>query len=122
MASSSGLIVQTIQGVTSVTFNETAVLDAAVIDAIGRDLYALVDKQDRRRIVLDMSKIEFLSSMMIGVVINLYHKVTKLKGQLAICGLRPKLMQVFTITRLDKLLKFYPDENAALAAFNVYMR
>ena len=122
MARSSGLIVQTIQGVTTVTFNETAVLDAVVIEAIGRDLYALVDKQDRRKIVLDLSKVEFLSSMMIGVLINLYHKLGKLKGQLAICGLRPKLKQVFTITRLDKLLKFYADENAALAAFNVYMK
>lgn len=122
MATSSGLIVQTIQGVTCVTFNDPAVLDGAVIDRIGKELYVLVDKQDRRRVVLDLTRVEFLSSAMIGVIINLQQKLAKAKGQLAVCGLRPKLKEVFTITRLDKLLKFYPDENAALSAFSVYTR
>ena len=116
MASNADLIVQNMQGVTCVTFHDKAILDGAVIDRIGKQLFDLIDKQDRRKMVLDMSHVEFLSSAMIGVIISLQRKHAERKGKLVMCGLRDNLMKVFKLTRLDKLLTFKKDEQAALAA------
>ena len=55
----SRLLVNTIQDVTVVTFRNSTLLDSAVIDAIGRELYALVDEKAIRKIVLDFSGVNF---------------------------------------------------------------
>ena len=37
-----------------------------------------------------------------------------MKGKLVLCGLRPSLMKIFQVTRLDKIMACAPDESAAV--------
>jgi len=69
---------------------------------------------DRKKLILDCTKVQFLASAAIGVFVNLQKKVAAIKGTLIICGLRQDLMRVFEITQLTKLFKFADDEGAAL--------
>jgi len=112
-------IVTNIRGVSVVYFQSPSILDSAEIETIGKRLYRLVDEQAHRKIVLDFGQVRFLSSQTLGVLINLNKKVEQIKGKLIICGLRPELSKVFKVTRLDKLLKFARDEEAALNEFGV---
>jgi len=82
-------------------------------------VYFQSPEQAHRKIVLDFGQVRFLSSQTLGVLINLNKKVEQIKGKLIICGLRPELSKVFKVTRLDKLLKFARDEEAALNEFGV---
>jgi anti-anti-sigma regulatory factor len=52
----------------------------------------------------------------------LQRKQAERKGKLVMCGLRDNLMKVFKLTRLDKLLTFKKDEQAALAVFDVFTK
>lgn len=115
-AVSAGLVLTSFQGVCQVKFDVPTVIDALLIQTIASDLYALVDEQAQRRLVLDFSKVKLLSSQMLGVLINLQKKSAAIKGRLVLCGVRPELMKVFTIMKLEKVLTIVEDEGQAFAA------
>ena len=116
----SQLVVQNIGGVVVANFTDASILDAQAIEAIGLQLYELIDEQAQRKILLDFSRVRFLSSSLLGVLISLRKKAEAIKGQVAICGLRKDLKKPFKITHLDKLFKFYDEEEEALNSYGVY--
>lgn len=116
-----GISISQIQDVTVVNFQQNAILDSAAVEAIGESLYKLVDEQARRKIVLDFTPVHFLSSSMLGVLIALQKKAQTIKGKIVLCGLRPELLKIFKITKLDKLLTFAKDEKRALRKFDVHI-
>lgn len=116
---SSHLMIQDYAGVTVVTFADSSILDARVIESMGKSLYELVDTRDCRKIILDFANVKLLSSQTIGVLLTLRKKMAVAKGTLLLCGLRKEVMKLFTITNLDKQFDFFADDVAALASFGV---
>jgi anti-anti-sigma factor len=112
--SGSSLVISKVEGVAVVDFRDTAVLDGSAVESIGRQLYALVDERAERRLLLDLRRVQFLSSRMIGVLTELHKRSKAIKGKVVICGLRPNLHKVFRVMRLDKLLHFAPDAREAM--------
>jgi anti-anti-sigma factor len=110
------------EGVIVNSFNDSSILDTATIEQLGRDLYQYPDVQHKQKLVLDFSNVKFLSSHALGILLTLNKKLAAIKGTLAICGLRSELMKVFTITSLDKMFKFYPDDAAALKSFGIHVK
>lgn len=119
MAVGSRIMIQTIGRVTIVDFIDAAIMDTLQIQQIASELYDLVDKQDRKQILLDFTNVKFLSSQTLGVMLNLHKKLTERKGWLGVCGLKEELHKVFKLTRLDKLFNFYEDEEQALRAARI---
>ena len=117
--SSARLTIEDYAGVTLVTFMDSSLLDSAIIDTIAKDLFHLVDKQNKQKIILDFSSVRLLSSQILGVLTSLHRKCNEIKSSLALCGVRKELMRVFVLTGLDKLLHFYAKDADALAAFGV---
>lgn len=111
------LLIQQVLDVTIVDFQEVRILDAVQIEEIGKELFRLVDDMDRRKLVLDFSKVQFLASAAIGVLITLRKKTGAIDGTLVICGLRSKLMEIFKIMKIEKLFTFCADEQKAMNVF-----
>ncbi len=97
-----------------VNFLTSQVLDEMNVQQLGQELNDLIDKEGKTRLVVNFSKIKFLSSAVLGKLISLNKKMTSLKGRMAFCAINPDIMQVFKITRLDKLIDIYDDEDAAV--------
>lgn len=116
----SQLLIHAIQDATIVNFPNASILDSMVIDAIGRELYALVDEKASRKIVLDFSGVKFLASQAIGVLITLKQKVDEIGGQVVICGMREEVRRVFKIMDLGKLFEFFDVEEKALEHMGVH--
>lgn len=114
------LIVQNLQGVTVVSFGASTMLDSAVIEQVGQELYALVDEKAAKRIVLDFDRVRFLASQAVSVLLTLKKKSDAIGAELAICSMRDELRRVFKIMNLEKLFRFYPTEKEALAAWDIY--
>ncbi len=58
-----------------------------------------------------------MSSAMLGQIMKL-NKQCKADGiKLKLCGICPQVLEIFTITRLHKVLNIATDEAAALASF-----
>ena len=101
-----------------VNFLTSQVLDEMNVQQLGAELNDLVDKQYATRMVINFSKIKFLSSAVLGKLISLNKKIVGLKGHLAFCTINPDIMEVFKITRLDKLIPIFEDEQAAVKGVN----
>ncbi len=111
------LVIQRMWDVTIVDVQEVRLLDASQIDAIGQELYRLVDQMDRKKLLLDLTKVRFLASAAIGVLMTLHQKTQAIQGTMVICGLRKELMRVFEIMKLTKVLKFAANEGEGLGMF-----
>jgi anti-sigma B factor antagonist len=84
---------------------------------IGTRLNVLVDEMDRRLLILDFSRVQFLSSQAIGIVIILHRKLSALPhSKLILCGVNAKLAELLRITRLDKVLTVKPTQTEAVKA------
>jgi anti-sigma B factor antagonist len=102
--------------VTVVSFVDKKILDEQNIQIIGEQLFDLVDNQGKKKILLNFGNVEFLSSAALGKLITLNKKVQTSGGKLGMCKIAKEIMEVFLITKLDKLFKIYPDEQAGLQA------
>lgn len=100
------LMIQEFKDVTVVNFNNVGVLDSANIEGLGRTLLDLVEKQDKRKLVLDFGAVKFMSSQALGVMLQMKKALDVVKGQMVIAGMRPDLYKVFKITNLHKMFKF----------------
>lgn len=118
----SGLLISSVGDVAIVNFRNASILDGVAVDAISRALYALIDEQAKRKMVLDFTHVKFLSSTMLGVLLQLQKKSSDIDGKVVICGLRPQLYKVCKMMNLHKLLDFADDESAALGKFNIFDR
>jgi anti-sigma B factor antagonist len=107
------------QGVSVVEFAESQVLDQVKIGQMERGLVVLVESKARPLVVLDFVNVEYFSSAALGMIINLNHRVHKKGGQLRLVNVRPEIMQVFTLTKLDRVLKFSATR---IGAINVLTR
>ena len=118
----SRIVIQDYAGVTVVTFSDRSILDTGTIDQLGKELYQLTDAQHKQKLVLDFCNVHFLSSHALGVLLTLSKKVAAIKGKMVVCSMKGELMQVFKITGLDKMFKFFPDDAAALDSFGVSVK
>lgn len=109
------LVISTVSNVTTVTVRDRTLVDGAAIDAIADRLYALVDQEDRRKILIDFSAVQFLSSTMLGALLSLHNKAMEAGGKVAIWGLKPEIRNVFKATQLDRMLAIAETEENAMA-------
>ena len=81
------------------------------------DKFALVELDNRKTILLDFAGVEFLSSAALGKLITFDRKVKTSKGRLKMCGVAPGILEVFQVTKLNKVFDIRPDAAEAMAAF-----
>ncbi|MFO1019575.1 MAG: STAS domain-containing protein [Planctomycetales bacterium] len=106
--------IEEIDDVTVARFVDKKILDEANIQIIGNQLFGMVDADGRKKIVLDFTNVEYLSSAALGKLITLDKKVKAAKGKLRLCNIRPDIYEVFAITRLNKLFDIRDSQEQAL--------
>jgi|LauGreDrversion4_2_1035121.scaffolds.fasta_scaffold12804_6 anti-sigma B factor antagonist len=109
--------IEEIGAVTVVRLLEKKILDEANIEALGQELYALVDKDGRRKVVLDFKAVEYLSSAALGKLVSLEKKMNLAKGKLVLCNIRKDIYEVFKLLQLGKVLTICSDLDEAIGKF-----
>lgn len=103
--------------VTVVRFVDKKILDEAGILELGAELFGLVEQENRKRLLLNFTGVEFLSSAALGKLITLDRKVKSNKGRMKMSNIRPEILEVFQITKLNKIFDIRKDEAEAISAF-----
>lgn len=103
--------------VTVVTFLDKKILEETGIQELGAELFSLVEQDNRRSLLLDFADVDFLSSAALGKLITLDRKVKSAKGRLKMCNIKPEILEVFQITKLNKVFDIRAGEAEAIAAF-----
>ena len=101
--------------VSVVRFQDQKIIDPEAIQELGQELFDLVERDDRKNLVLNFSNVEFLSSAALGKLITFEKKAKRNDSQLFLTNISPEIFQVFAITNLDKLFKIKDTEADALA-------
>jgi anti-sigma B factor antagonist len=102
-----------------VEFVQSKILDEANIADIGTRVGDVIDAEPRPRLLLDFRNVDHLSSAALGMLINANNRVREKNGELRLCDIKRQILEVFTITKLDKLFRIYPNRQAALDSFGV---
>jgi len=74
--------------------------------------------ESAKRILLDFSKVEYLNSSGIALVIQLMIAASKNGQAVQTFGLTPHFQKVFTMVGITKYTSLHPDEASACAAFS----
>jgi len=114
---SNQLEISEVGDVTVVRFSNSKILDASNIEELGAQLFHLVEDENRQKLLLNFQNVEFLSSAALNKLIILDKKTKSISVKLKLCSLRPEILEVFVITRLNQLFEIAEDEKTALDSF-----
>lgn len=89
-------------------------IDASTAAEFKEKMSAWIDAGSRR-IVLNLSEVDFIDSSGLGAIISGLKKIGG-NGCLVICALRETVMSLFRLTRMDRVFDIFPSEDAALGA------
>lgn len=100
-----------------IRFVDYKILNETNIQALGQELFRVVEKEGHHKLLLNFSNVQFLSSAALGKLILLDKKVKANNGKLKLSNISPEVYEVFAITKLNKLFDIKEDEADALADF-----
>ena len=90
-----------------ININAEAELNAAFTEA---------EQRNSPLVVLDFSKVNYINSTGIALIVGLLARARKAHRKLAVCNLSDHYREIFRITRLEDFMKVYPDGQSALAS------
>lgn len=102
------------QEATVVTITDEKVLEDEDVKALEESIMPLVDGPVN--LVVDFSNVRFLSSAVLGLLIRISKRAVEQKGKLKLCGIGPRIFEIFKITRLDEIFDIYEDAKKAMAS------
>jgi anti-sigma B factor antagonist len=89
------------------------------IDSFAEDVlnaaYAEAESRDANVILLNFSKVDYINSTGIALIVSLLARARKSKRRLLAYGLSDHYVEIFQITRLVDFMNVFPDEASALA-------
>jgi anti-sigma B factor antagonist len=91
-------------------------LDSGEFDRINEALLGLVNGEPTAGWVFDLSKLSYMGSASLGLLVNLRQRVKQGGGKLVLCGLSPRLLQIFRTCCMERLFTIKATRADALRA------
>ena len=102
--------------VTVISFGTSSISCISGVEDVASQLRRLLDETKPNKIVVDFCNVRFFSSQMLGLLVDMWRRLSEYGGTMLISGINPQLSRVFKITNLDKIFEFYPDRESAIQA------
>ena len=109
------VIIKKVQDIDVLTFsfNEITLEQREQLKKELRDLSRM--REDR--FIIDLSKVGFLSSLVIVAIMSFAKDVWGRNGEIKLSGLSSEMFSIFQLTRLDKIFELYDTVDKALESF-----
>ena len=103
----------------SKTIQDTYVIEiSGRMDTINsRDIEPTLDgmlEEYKPRIVIDLSAVDYISSVGLRVLLSALKKQIKNQGTLGVASLQPFVREVFKVTQFDKIFPIYSTQEEAI--------
>jgi len=85
-------------------------------EQFGRELKALIERDEPHRVVLDCSNLDYVISEVFSALIEAANRLKRSGGSLVTCNLNPFLRDVYTTMRLDAVIPVCGTLDEALQA------
>lgn len=89
--------------------------DAFGVQAV-TDVFNKVAENDQPRLVVDLSRVEFIDSMALATLVKGLKRMREKGGNFALCNLQQAVQIIFELTRLDKAFDIYSTLEEAAEA------
>src|ERR1700688_4498593 len=86
------------------------------LSEVERSIRDTID-QGCRKLILDLTKLDFMDSSGVGVLVVCAGAMDKAGGQMRVAGANGRVSQVFEITRLDRVVPIVVNADAACQSF-----
>jgi len=103
---------------------ETAVVTFSGPMSLGTSL-TIADSQVRAaldegvtRVVFDMSNVDYIDSAGLGLLVFMYGALNQKNGRLRLCGVSPRLISLFKLTKVDTFLNMDGCREESLASLD----
>lgn len=90
------------------------ILDEAQLLSLETSFMPLIEQNPKIQLIIDFSNVKFLTSSVLGLLIRISKKVYEADGRLRLASISPKIMEIFRITRLDKIFEIFPNVDEAM--------
>lgn len=92
-------------------------IDDRNADRLSHEMERATATRPQPQVVLDLGRVEYLSSAALGIFIAYRQKLDREGGKLRLCGLQTNIAQIFRLTKLDRAFDIRPDLQGALSSF-----
>ncbi len=104
------------KNVAVVVFKVASISDMDAIAAASKQINEFIENNHPNGLVFDFGEVKFFSSRVLGLLLSIRAKLKTSDGEVVISAINPQLHRVFKITNLDKIFRFFPDEESAVEA------
>ncbi len=100
-----------------VTFETAASLNDFRNNALRDSLYELVDQHGEPRFALDLSKVDYLSSSGVAILVGLKRRVETKGGKIVLYQVQPIVRDLLAVMKLDRFFLITDERSTASARF-----
>ena len=76
-------------------------------------------QQGVKKVIIDLSKVTYLNSTAIGVLVSAHTSYSRNKGHVVLCGINKNINNIFVITKLTLVLDVKESREEAIKAFAI---
>lgn len=96
------------------TLTDEKILEDQQLQGLEGSFMPLIEQNPGIQLIVNFRHVKFLTSSVLGLLIRVSKKVYESDGKLRLCSINSKILDIFKITRLDKIFEIYPDVDEAL--------
>lgn len=111
------LLTRNVDDILVVYIIDVRLVEPSRIESLALELNRQAQECLTNKLILNLQNVSFMSSTMIGKLIQFGKKCKAAKVKLRICGANKDLSEVFRVMALEDEFAIFPDEAAALANF-----
>ncbi len=90
-------------------------IDLHVSSEVAESLRSMIAKRPKL-VIIDLTKVTYLDSSGLAVLIEGMQKVQEYGGKFALAGVQESVQHIFEIARLDQVFQIFPTVDEAVAA------
>ena len=94
----------------------TGRLDTTNYSMLEKKLMDMIANQ-HDRIIVECSKMDYVSSSGLRILLMALKKITLSKGKFALCGLQDNIREIFEISGFTNIFEIHPNQEEALKVF-----
>jgi len=89
-------------------------LDLGVADTFRSALEEALNREQARNLVFNFSKVSFVDSSVLGVMLGRYKRISRSGGKVFIVSPQPQVRRVFELSGLLRIMEEHSSEDGAL--------
>jgi len=106
--------VHAVQSVRVIELTLPESIDAVDFDRLNEAVLPLIKDKAAEPWVLDLAAVACLGSAMLGLIVNIRQQIKSAGGKLVLCGMSPKLAEIFRTSSMDRLFTIARSRHEAI--------